>query len=89
MPHMTFSLQVGHEIYNLAQNDNQLNSHNSSILTIRHDNIDFQPILSLHAIQKYIGMHASKVETKYESFHHMLHKIFHVAPLLNPSMISI
>jgi hypothetical protein len=41
--------------YELSRNDDLLNIHNPDMLTICRENMDFQPILSRHAILKYIS----------------------------------
>jgi len=41
-----------------------INNHNPTILSIWRANVDFQPVLSIHAVQKYIAKYASKAEKK-------------------------
>ena len=52
----------GQKTYTPARNDDRLNSHNPTILSIWRANVDCQPVLSIHAIQKYIAKYASKAE---------------------------
>ena len=50
----------GKKTYKPARNDDRLNSHIPSILSIWRGNVDCQPVLDIHAIQKYIAKYASK-----------------------------
>jgi ATP-dependent DNA helicase PIF1 len=65
----------GKKKYEPARNDDRLNIHNPDILTIWRENMDCQPILSRHAVMKYISKYASKAEGRSESYHHMLTRI--------------
>ena len=79
----------GKKTYKPTCNDDRLNSHIPSILSIWRGNVDCQPVLDIHAIQKYIAKYAAKSETKSERFHQMLRRIVHAAPLLDPSIVAI
>ena len=79
----------GKKTYKPARNDDRLNSHIPSILSIWCGNVDCQPVLDIHAVQKYIAKYAAKSETKSESFHQMLRRIVHAAPLLDPSIVAV
>ena len=78
----------GQKTYTPARNDDRLNNHTPSILSIWRGNVDCQPVLSLHVVQKYIAKYASKAEMNSENFHDILRRIVHVAPLHDPSTIA-
>ena len=75
----------GQKTYTPARNDDRLNSHNPTILSIWRANVDCQPVLSIHAVQKYIAKYASKAEKKSESFHQMLRRIVLASPTADPA----
>ena len=65
----------GQPKYNATKNDDRLNLHNPSILSIWRANVDCQPVLSINAVLKYIAKYASKAEHKSETYHSMLSRI--------------
>jgi len=75
----------GQKTYTPARNDDRLNTHNPTILYIWRANIDCQPVLSIHAVQKYIAKYASKAEKKSETFHDMLRRIVLASPNVEPA----
>lgn len=58
-----------------------LNVHNLHMLSIWRANIDFQPVLSRHAVLNYISKYASKSESKSKSYHQMLSRLAQSSPL--------
>ena len=74
----------GCKTYNPARNESLLNIHNPTMLSIWRANVDFQPILSRHAVLKYISKYASKLEPKSERYHAMLSLLAHQAPSDDP-----
>ena len=70
----------GKKTYIPARNDELLNIHNSSMLSIWRENVDCQHVLSRHAILTYISKYASKAKNIYESYCEILSRIAHAAP---------
>ena len=70
----------GKKTYIPARNDELLNIHNSSMLSIWRANVDCQPVLSRHVVMTYISKYASKAENKSESYREILSHIAHAAP---------
>ena len=52
--------EKGHKKYEHARNDDRLNVHNVSLLAMWRANVDCQPVVSRHAVLKYIAKYASK-----------------------------
>lgn len=53
---------VAKKPYTPTRNDDQLNTHNHTILSLWCENVDCQPVVYIHAVQKYITKYASKAE---------------------------
>ena len=70
----------GQKKYILARNDELLNVHNPLMLSVWRANVDFQHVLSCHAVLSYISKYASKVENKFESYHDILIRIAYATP---------
>ncbi|XP_059076823.1 uncharacterized protein LOC131057818 [Cryptomeria japonica] len=58
-----------------TRNDDRVNSHNRHILQLCRANIDWQPVLSKHAVVKYIAKYAAKAEKSSETYHQMLMRL--------------
>ena len=74
----TSSLSIddkGHKTYVPARNDERLDIHNADLLSIWRANVDCQPVLSRHAVLKYISKYAAKSETRSESYRQMLSRL--------------
>jgi len=59
----TFALYIdenGCKTYMHVDNDDRINIHDHAIPSIYHGHVEFQPILSLHAVKKYIAKYALK-----------------------------
>ena len=85
--HESLSMYIdafGCKTYVLARNDDKLNVQNPHMLAMGGANIDFQPILSRHAILKYISKYAAKPESKYQSYHQILARLAQSSPLDAP-----
>ncbi|XP_059076947.1 uncharacterized protein LOC131876152 [Cryptomeria japonica] len=65
-------IETGEKKFEPARNDDRVNSHNRHILQLWRANIDWQPILSKHAVVKYIAKYAAKAEKSSETYHQML-----------------
>ena len=78
----------GHKKYEPAHNDDRLNVHNIPLLSIWRSNVDFQPILSRHAVLKYIAKYASKSERISENYQDMLTRISNVVDSDIPSICA-
>ena len=63
-----------------TRNDELLNVHNPLMLSVWRANVDFQPVLSRHAVLSYISKYSSKAENKSESYHDILTRIAHASP---------
>ena len=63
------------------RNDERVNSHNHYILQLWRENIDWQPVLSAHAIIRYIAKYASKAEKSSETYHQMLMRLANIENL--------
>lgn len=61
--------------YKRERNDNHLNVHNPTMLTIWRANVDCQAIYSKKAVLQYISKYASKTEHKSKSYTDMLKHI--------------
>ena len=66
---------IGEKKFEPARNDDRVNSHNRHILQLWRANIDWQPVLSRHAVIKYIAKYASKAEKSSETYHQMLMRL--------------
>ena len=55
-----------------SRNDDRANTYNQYILQFWRANVDWQPVLSRHAVIKYIAKYASKVERSSEKYQQML-----------------
>lgn len=64
--------ETGRPKHTPARNDDRLNLHNPSILSIWRANVDFQPVLSIDVVLKYIAKYVAKAEQKSETYHAML-----------------
>lgn len=87
--HPTYSLMIdgnGRNKYVHARNDDRLNVHNSDMLSILRENIDYQLILSHHAVFHYILKYAAKPETRSESYRKMLSRVLQVVHPKAPSV---
>ena len=67
--------------YSPARNDALRNVHNPLMLSVWRANVDCQPVLSRHAVLSYISKYALKAENKSESYHDILTRIAHAAPV--------
>ncbi|XP_059070854.1 uncharacterized protein LOC131028544 [Cryptomeria japonica] len=65
----------GQPTYTPARNDDRLDLHNPFILSIWRANVDCQPVLSIHAVIKYIAKYAAKAKNKSKTYHAMLSRI--------------
>ena len=83
-----FVNEKGHKKYEPAHNDDRLNVHNIPLLSIWRANVDFQPVLSRHAVLKYIAKYASKSERRSESYQDMLTRISNVVDSDIPSITA-
>ena len=63
-----------------------MNVHNAQLLAIWRANIDFQPILTRHAVLNYISKYAAKSETKSESYYEMLSRLSQCSPKDAPTI---
>ncbi|XP_059076868.1 uncharacterized protein LOC131031330 [Cryptomeria japonica] len=68
-------IETGEKKFEPARNDDRVNSHNRHILQLWRANIDWQPILSKHAVVKYIAKYAAKAEKSSETHHQMLMRL--------------
>ena len=75
----------GKKKYEPSRNDDRLNIHKPDILIVWRENMDCQPILSRHAVMKYISKYASKAEGRSERYHHMLIRITDTLSPTNPA----
>lgn len=62
----------GEKKFEPARNDDRVNTHNRYILQLWRANVDWQPVLSRHAVIKYIAKYAAKAERSSETYQQML-----------------
>ena len=72
---LLFIDEKGRKKYEPARNDDRLNIHNLDLLAMWRANVDCQPVVSRHAVLKYIAKYASKAEKRSESYQDMLTRI--------------
>ncbi|KAH9305362.1 hypothetical protein KI387_009766 [Taxus chinensis] len=72
-----------------SRNDERLNIHNRTMIYIWRANVDCQPVLSRHAVLKYIAKYASKAEQRSETYHQMLSRFSRDADADSPAHIAI
>ena len=65
-------LETGEKTFQPFRNDDRVNSYNSYILQLWRENIDWQPIMSKHAVIKYIAKYAAKAKRSLETYYQML-----------------
>ena len=69
---------TGDKIYEPARNDDRVNTHNRTILQLWRANVDWQPVLSRHAVMNYIAKYAAKAEKSSETYHQMLVRLANI-----------
>ncbi|XP_059073384.1 uncharacterized protein LOC131874156 [Cryptomeria japonica] len=74
-------IETGEKKFEPARNDDRVNSHNRHILQLWRANIDWQPVLSKHAVVKYIAKYAAKAEKSSETYHQMLMRLSNMEDL--------
>ena len=74
-------LETREKIFEPFRNDDRVNSYNRYIPQLWRANIDWQPIMSKHAVTKYIAKYAAKAKRSSETYHQML---FCLANIDNP-----
>ena len=67
--------ESGQKIFEPARNDDRVNTHNWYILQLWRANVDWQPVLSRHAVIKYIAKYAAKAERSSETYQQMLMRL--------------
>ena len=75
-------IETSEKKFEPTSNDDRINSNNRYILQFWRANIDWQPILSDHAIIRYIAKYATKGERNPKTYHQML---MHLANIENPN----
>ena len=65
-------LEIGEKIFESFRNDVRVNSYNCYIHQLWRENIDWQPIMSKHAMTKYIAKYATKAKRSSKTYHQML-----------------
>lgn len=65
-------IEIGEFFFEPARNDDRVNSHNRYILQFWRANIDWQPVLSEHAVIRYIAKYVAKAKRNSETYHQML-----------------
>jgi ATP-dependent DNA helicase PIF1 len=89
--HQTYIRDDGHGQPELitARNDPLINPHNRLQLQGWRANVDFKPILSIHAALQYISKYASKAETRSGAFSDIYNQILCASNPDDPSLNSI
>ncbi|XP_057849693.2 uncharacterized protein LOC131060470 [Cryptomeria japonica] len=65
-------LEKGENKFEPAQNDDRVNTHNKYVLQLWRENIDWQPVLSRHAVIKCIAKYAATSDKSCETHQQML-----------------
>lgn len=85
----TYSLFIdnkGQKTYKHAHNDDRLNIHNADLLSIWRENVDFQTVLSRHAVLTYISKYTAKAEIKSEIYSQILSRLSNNVTLEAPTI---
>ena len=65
-------LEIGEKIFEPFRNNDRVKSYNHYILQLWRENIDWKPIMSKHAVIKYIVKYAAKAKISSETYYQML-----------------